>query len=84
MTTKTTGGSTGFVPTPEQDRIARMLVAERCPPGEIADTIGVRAHTVLRLWPDARMTRAERTEWLTLRRRIAEMERGHDVAPKVS
>lgn len=42
------------------------LIEDRCPPGEIAKTVGCQPWTIRDRFPASRMTRAERAEYASL------------------
>ncbi|WP_353107895.1 hypothetical protein [Gordonia sp. (in: high G+C Gram-positive bacteria)] len=65
--------SKGWAFTDADVATIEALIVDRCPPGEIAKTVGCTAHALITRWPAARMTRAERSEWASICAKI-----GHD------
>lgn len=52
--------------TDAQTELIEQLIEDRCPPGEIAKTVGCTDWTIRNRFPASRMTRAERAEYASL------------------
>ncbi|WP_158298028.1 hypothetical protein [Gordonia sp. YC-JH1] len=51
------------------------MIADECPPGEIAATIGVPTAWITRHYPEAKGTKAQLKEWQSLTAMVTETER---------
>lgn len=72
--------------TPDEHRTITMLIADECPPGEIAATIGVSTSLITSRYPEAKGTREQLKEWLSLRAFQTKCEASYDKrtdAPKL-
>lgn len=61
--------------TPNEHRTITMLIADECPPGEIAATIGVSTSLITSRYPEAKGTKAQLKEWQSLTAMVTETER---------
>lgn len=64
--------------TPDEHRTITMLIADECPPGEIAATIGVSTSLITSRYPEARGTRQQLKEWQSVRAFQTKCEQTYD------
>ena len=60
--------------TPEQEALILRLIADECPTGEIAETVGVSRSVLTKYFPSAKGTRAQIKDWLSVGAFVRETE----------